>query len=170
MATFESIHAEAITGKLVMFDRLLFKGYLGLMDGTRFEWFLHSHYVLLKDFGDYVKRTTKAVKAHVMKIAEASGRSVVYLATAATANRGWSKEDIARQTAVRDGITEGLITVLSAVEPCQAFQVRWSPKLKRLAAVRCPRKCLHYYFYYIDRELGFMHVRLQSWWPFTIQI
>jgi len=33
MATFESVHGEAITGKLVMFDRLLFKGYLGFMGG-----------------------------------------------------------------------------------------------------------------------------------------
>lgn len=32
------------------------------------------------------------------------------------------------------------------------------------------RKCLHFYFYLIDPELGFMHVRLQSWFPFQIQI
>ena len=30
MATFESKHAEAIRGTLVMFDRMLFKGYLPL--------------------------------------------------------------------------------------------------------------------------------------------
>jgi hypothetical protein len=32
------------------------------------------------------------------------------------------------------------------------------------------RKCLHLYFYVIDRELGFIHIRLQTWFPFQIQI
>jgi hypothetical protein len=29
---------------------------------------------------------------------------------------------------------------------------------------------LHFYFYYLDAELGFMHIRLQSWFPFQIQV
>jgi len=36
--------------------------------------------------------------------------------------------------------------------------------------VREFRKCLHYYLYYVDKEFGFMHVRLQSWFPFEIQV
>lgn len=31
-------------------------------------------------------------------------------------------------------------------------------------------KCLHFYFYYLDAELGFIHIRLQSWFPFQIQV
>jgi hypothetical protein len=27
------------------------------------------------------------------------------------------------------------------------------------------RKCLHLYFYFIDRQFGLMHVRLQTWLP-----
>ena len=171
MATFDSVHGEAITGRLVMFDRLLFKGYLQFWGGGEsFERFLNSQHVLLKDFRAYVERTTKIVKEQVARVAEKAGRSVVYLPHAMTANRGRSKEDIARETAEREGINQGLVTVLSALEPCQSFDVQWDKKKKRLAAVRRPRKCLHYYFYFIDREFGFMHVRLQSWWPFPIQV
>jgi hypothetical protein len=36
--------------------------------------------------------------------------------------------------------------------------------------VRQRRKCLHFYLYLIDPEMGFMHVRIQSWFPFLIQI
>jgi hypothetical protein len=36
--------------------------------------------------------------------------------------------------------------------------------------INARRKCLCLYFYFIDRELGFMHLRLQSWFPFTIQV
>jgi hypothetical protein len=32
------------------------------------------------------------------------------------------------------------------------------------------RKCLHFYFYYLDREYGLMHIRLATWLPFGIQV
>ena len=36
----------------------------------------------------------------------------------------------------------------------------------------CPRKVPHrvLYYYFLDRDLGLMHVRLQTWAPFTCQI
>jgi hypothetical protein len=32
------------------------------------------------------------------------------------------------------------------------------------------KKCLHYYHYYLDQHFGLMHTRLQSWYPFHMQI
>ena len=32
------------------------------------------------------------------------------------------------------------------------------------------RKCLHLYYYYMDREFGLMHVRLATWLPFSIHV
>ena len=32
------------------------------------------------------------------------------------------------------------------------------------------RKCLHLYFYFIDRDFGLIHVRLQTWFPMQIQV
>jgi ribosome-binding ATPase len=54
--------------------------------------------------------------------------------------------------------------------PGNAFDVRGNHQTQRLQVVRRLRKCLHFYFYFLDPESGFMHVRLQSWLPFTIQI
>ena len=31
-------------------------------------------------------------------------------------------------------------------------------------------KCLHLYLYFIDPEFGFGHLRLQTWFPFTIHV
>jgi hypothetical protein len=47
-------------------------------------------------------------------------------------------------------------------------RVRGNHTTHRLEIVRRWRQCLHFYF--LDPELGFMHVRLQSWLPFTVQI
>jgi hypothetical protein len=32
------------------------------------------------------------------------------------------------------------------------------------------RKCLHLYFYFLDRQLGLIHVKLQTWFPFPLQV
>ena len=67
----------------------------------------------------------------------------------------------------QDRIKEGLICVLTAVENCGSYQVRGTRQshLLELRHERC--KCLHLYHYYQHPEFGFMHVRLQSWLPFT---
>ena len=31
-------------------------------------------------------------------------------------------------------------------------------------------RCLHLYFYWLHEQLGFLHIRLQTWFPFLIQI
>jgi len=62
---------------------------------------------------------------------------------------------MAREIAERSGITEGLVCVLSTLEPCWTFALRWDDA----SYVRpARRKCLFLFnFYLIDRELGLIH-------------
>jgi hypothetical protein len=80
------------------------------------------------------------------------------------------KDDLAKKIAARDGIQEGLVCVLSTLEMRPCFQVRGNHETHELEVVRRLRPCLHLYFYFIDPEFGFMHLRLQTWFPFQIQI
>jgi hypothetical protein len=36
--------------------------------------------------------------------------------------------------------------------------------------VSARRKCLFLYFYFIHRDFGLMHVKLQTWFPLQIQV
>lgn len=171
MEQFLSIHQEAITGALTMFDRIIFKGHLSrFYMGDTFRIFLSMQGVMLKDFGAYVAKTTEELKTAVKGIAEEAGRPYIYLDSAITKAKGQSKEEFARSIAARDGVTQGLICVLSTLEGCRSFGVRKNPKAHKLEVEPQRRKCLHFYFYYFDAEFGFMHIRLQSWFPFTIQV
>jgi len=60
--------------------------------------------------------------------------------------------------------------VFATVEPCSSFDVNKNATTHRLEVVGRRRKCLYVYFYRIDAELGFCHVRVQSWFPFEIQV
>lgn len=76
----------------------------------------------------------------------------------------------ARAVAQRDGITTGLIGIFGATESCFSYEVRPNGATRKLELVRRPRKCLHYYHYHLHPQFGLLHLRLQTWFPFNIQI
>jgi hypothetical protein len=166
MERFLNRHKDRIAGSISGFDRMRFQGTLRWMAHVEgMGKFLNSQGVLLKDFGRYVEKVSEEIKQYAFKIAEAKQRPVQYLASSSE-----SKEDIAMRIAERDGIKEGLIGILTCVEPCQSFDIEKDKKLKQLKLVSRWRKCLHLYFYWLDPEYGLMHLRLQTWAPFGIQV
>jgi len=67
-------------------------------------------------------------------------------------------------------VTEGLVCVLDCVEPCWSYHLDRNAEKKRLELRLGYAKCLHHYFYFLDPQWGFMHARLQTWFPFTIHV
>ncbi len=70
----------------------------------------------------------------------------------------------------RAGVQSGLICVLTCLEQCQTYSLRRRGEKKWPQLVPERRKCQFIYFYLQDPEFGFMHVRLQTWLPMTIQV
>jgi len=48
--------------------------------------------------------------------------------------------------------------------------VRGDRAAKRLRLTREERRCVFLYFYYVDRDFGLMHIRLQTWLPLPVQV
>jgi len=166
MKRFQERHRDRIIGTLSGFDRMLFRGTLrSITHVSGLQIFLYSQHVLMKDFGTYVLKLSERVVEHAKNLAQKAGRPYVYLPSSKD-----SKEELALEIAERDHVKQGLICVFACVEPCQSFDLRKDRDTKHLQLVSKERKCLHLYFYYLDREFGLMHVRLQSWLPFTIQV
>lgn len=171
MTKFTILHQEAILGVLSMFDRLIFKGHLlDFFPEGAFKRYLWRQRVLLVDFKEYVKKATAQVRAHLEGIAREAGRPSIYLKSASTHASEQSKEDVARKIAQEDGISEGLVCILSVLEMCTTFEVKKKKETGKLDVVSEPGKCLHYYLYYVDPEFGWMHIRIQTWFPFAIQV
>lgn len=166
MKRFLARHAEQVSGVLTGFDRLRFRGtirWLAYAKGMRA--FLSCAGVLLKDFKTYVQGVTDRVRDAAEELARRERRPLHYLSSSLL-----SKEELARHIAQRDGVEEGLICVLSAVEPCYSYEVHRSRASRLLELRGRPQKCLHYYFYLEDPRFGFMHVRLQTWFPMTVHV
>jgi hypothetical protein len=70
----------------------------------------------LKTFTLYTKATTARIADHCRALASAAGRPVISFDHVKTRGRsGFHKDDLAKSIAERDGITEGIVCLISAV-------------------------------------------------------
>jgi hypothetical protein len=166
MKTFIQRFGTNILGVLHGFDRIRFRGtrrfianVAGMMN------FLWQRQVLLKDFKAFAGNVTAQVRQAAEQVAVKQGRPVEYLHNSAMDKEAW-----AREVAQRDGIQQGLIGVLKAVECCWSYEVGPNRAKQKLELRGKPSRCLHYYHYFMDREVGLVYVRLQTWFPFTVHV
>jgi hypothetical protein len=166
MGSFLDKFRQVVRGVVSGLDRVFFRGALQTIsyrDGL--ECYLRSKRILYKDLAAHCLGLTERLKEASLRQAKELGREIRYL------NAGTHcKEDIAREIAARDHIKQGLICVLSSIDPCMSVQVSGNHRTKRLEANFRPRKCLHFYHYQIHPIFGFMHARIQTWFPFTMYV
>jgi hypothetical protein len=171
MQQFINKYCDQISGVVSGFDRLVFRGSLrGLNYGywdqnlhaavaLGMEQYLWHNQILFKDYLDHVKRVSQEVKQDSVKIFQQQARPVLYLRDAAV-----DKDQIARQIAEEKGVEQGLVCAISTVEPSLSFEHRGTHMVRRV------RPCQVIYHYQIDPQVGWMYARLQTWFPFHIQV
>jgi hypothetical protein len=166
MKSFMQRHASRVMGVLNGFDRLRFRGTLRwLCYGAGMGRYLSAMGVPLTQFKEYMQDVTARIRSSIEGVAQAAGRPMEYLAKPSI-----SKEAYARAIAKRDGIREGLIAVLHAVEPCYSFRIGRDAATGYIEVESALRKCTHYYAYWMDTEWGFCHARMQSWFPLSVHV
>jgi hypothetical protein len=164
MDTLIAKHLDAVTGSLSGFDRLVFRGTLRPLSSVGgMQSYLWAAKVLLKDFGEHAKPLTKRLQGASEELAAKASRPFLYLPSSAP-----SKEEQARRIAHEDGIQEGLVCMLRAVAPCTCYDIVRNREAKRLELEIRPRQCLHLSHDPVHPGFGFMHARIQTWFPCSV--
>ena len=91
--------------------------------------FLWSLGVPMSGYAAYVKRATEELVAHAEGMASEAGRPFLYVYGPAASKAGQPKDDLARQIAERDGITEGV--GVRAASGGAVHHLRVAPPLRR---------------------------------------
>ena len=165
MNDFIARYQNELSGSLSGFDRLVLYGTLWRNRLSGMKGYLWAHKLGAKDFGQHAEQVSKRVKEAALATMLAANRPVQYL------NSGKDdKQKIALQIAARDGVTQGPICALTAVELCSSYAIRLDPSTQKPRLQIAPRKCLFVYQYWMHPVFGFMSVRLQTWFPFPIHV
>jgi hypothetical protein len=163
---FLSRFGSLVSGVLSGFDRLVLRGYLRrLCYPQGLEGFLAFRGICRKDFGDHAEAWTQLVQESSLEPIIAQGVHFEHL-TSNSVDKG----AIAQRILQENGNVTGPVCVLTVVEPCTIWNAHRSRDLKRIVFDRRQGRCKHIYFYINHEDFGLIHVRLQTWLPYEIQV
>jgi hypothetical protein len=166
MSEFTSKHEQNVIGTLSGWDRIVFRGTYRMLSFTSgMMQYLWRASVLLKDFGAHAEAMTATILKASLEAAERFERPVRYLPSSASC-----KEDIAQEILRTSPVDSGLVCVLKCVEPCMSYEIYRNRAEKKLELRPKARKCMHLYHYLLDPQFGLMHARIQTWFPFSVQV
>jgi hypothetical protein len=154
-----------VSGVLKGFDRLVFRGKLReLYHDNGMGTLLGLNGIACKDYKIYAASIkAKLLAASLLDHAKELGRYQW------VSSNDVAKEDIAREIAAKHQVKQGLVCVLQCLEPCWTFDRFMTPE--GFWDIRGGvGKGSHLYHYYIHPQFGWMYVRLQTWFPFDIQV
>lgn len=156
--------ASLIAWVLSCFDRVIFRGHLPISLSSEFEKFVdYDLNIRRHDFlKEYAPRWSERIVEHAKQVAGLQGRIFEY-------QQGKVDKDAwAKQQLHQGAITEGLIGILCVQEACPTFKLVPAEGRPCFRSRAVPQRVLYYYF--LDKDLGLMHVRLQTWAPYTCQV
>lgn len=153
----------SIIAVLGCFDRLIFKGYLPFGGDEHLNRYVDQTLKIpRKDFLPQVQTMSQQLVDHAQRMAEEAGAPYQYL------QGKHSKEQLVQKIARERRHPEGLLAVLCCQENCRTVKLRYGKDKPRLEFAYRPQRVLYYYF--LDPEFGLLHVRIQTWFPFTMQV
>lgn len=160
---FVAAFAKGIVAVLSCFDRVIFKGYLPFGGDDHLNaWVDYGLKMKRKEFLPFLERHSQTLVDHAKTLAERAGRPYEY-------RQGkFKKEQFIQELIRTDQLTEGMVAVLCVQETCRSVALKYGKGRPRLSFKRRPQRVL--YYYHLDREFGLMYVRLETWFPYTVQV
>ena len=153
-------------GVLNCYDRIVVAGHLQPLSYAKgMTKYLYSKQIRIFDYTDFALPLRDLVRENAVTVAQAHGVEIEFV----TKSRQMRKEERIYQILEQRGDHPGLVHILSAMEACTAY-IPWHNKQTHKTYVKTTQnKCLHYYFYFIDEELGLCYLRVPTWSPFRLQ-
>ena len=159
-------HADEIAGVRSCFDRILVQGTLPtLCYAEGMTAYLYRERIRIFDYARFAQPLGEQLKQNAERWASENGLTVEFIRKA-----NFRKEDEVRARLEKRGTHPGLVCIFSALERCSTYQPWHDKKTGKTYLRPHDGKCLHYYFYFIDEDLGLVFVRVPTWCPFRLQI
>ena len=159
-------YQEKISGVLSCYDRVIVTGTIpGICFADGMTSYLYSKGISIFDYPKFAEPYKNKLRENAEKLAKENGIAIEFVK-----NSKARKEDIVRKAIEKNGKKEGLLHILSAMEMCPTYQPWHDKQTGKTFLKGATSKCLHYYFYFQDEELGYGYIRVPTWCPFRLQI
>lgn len=159
-------YAEQISAVLTCYDRIVIQGVVpSWCCSESITHYFYAYDMKIFDFANFSQPLTQRIRENAEQIARDNGIEIEFIRK----TKAFRKDDRISEIISTSGKTEGLVHIFSAMESCNTFKP-WHDKQTGKTFLKPDQgKCLHYYFYFIDKELGLCYLRVPTWCPFRLQ-
>jgi len=153
-------------GVLNCYDRVIISGNVHpLCYAKGMTGYLYANNIRIFAFPEFAQGLRDDIRSNAEAIAKEHGLQIEFIRR----GNSFRKEDRIREILESRGDHPGLVHIFSAMERCTAYYP-WHDKQTHKTFVKSRQgKCLHYYFYFIDEDLGLCYLRVSTWCPFRLQ-
>lgn len=151
---------------LSCYDRLIISGTIPEISFSQgMTSYMYKKGVKIFDYPKFAEPFKEAIRANAEQIAEEHGVEIEFVRKS-----GVRKESIISDKIKKRGDHPGIVHIISAMETCNTYKP-WHDKTTGKTFLKPDTsKCLHYYFYFIDEQVGLGYVRVPTWCPFRLQV
>lgn len=159
-------YANQISAVLTCYDRMVIQGVVpNWCCGESITHYFYANDIRIFDYAKFSQPLTQKIRDNAERIARDNGIEIEFIRKV----KAFRKDDRISEIIKTSGKTEGLVHIFSAMEQCNSFKP-WHDKTTGKTFLKPDGgKCLHYYFYFIDKELGLCYLRVPTWCPFRLQ-
>jgi hypothetical protein len=159
-------YQDQIAGILSCYDRIIIQGtvpgwcYAGGMTD-----YFYKHHIRIFDYPSWAQPLRETLRQNMEQLAVDSAIEIEFVRS----RKSFRKEDRVQELLQNRGDHPGVVCILSAMEPCGSYKPWHNKKTHKTYLKPDDGKCLHYYVYFIDEDLGLCSLRVPTWAPFRLQ-
>src|SRR5712692_8030621 len=159
-------HKDEIAGVLSCYDRIIIQGTVpGWCYASGMTEYFYKQQIRIFDYPRWAEPLRDALRENMERIAAEHGIEIEFVRS----RKSFRKEDRVKAVLEKRGEHPGVVCILSAMEPCGSYKPWHDKKTHKTYLKPDDGKCLHYYVYWIDQDLGLCYVRVPTWCPFRLQ-
>ena len=159
-------YSKEITGILSCYDRVVVQGTVpGFCYALGMTHYLNYNNIRIFDYPRFAEPLREELRNNAERIAKENNLEIEFIR-----KKNLRKESRIQSILKERGNQPGLVHIFSAMEACPSYKPWHNKETHHTYLKPTQGKCLHYYFYFIDEELGLCYVRVPTWCPFRLQI
>jgi hypothetical protein len=158
-------YANELDGMVSCYDRIVITGSLQpVCYAGGMTHYLYKQGIRIFDYAKFAEPLRERIRGNTEGLAEANGIEIEFIR-----KKDFRKESRVQEILKERGEQPGLVHIFGAMEGCSSYRP-WHDKTTSKTFLKPDSsKCMTYYFYFIDEQLGLCYLRIPTWCPFRLQ-
>ena len=158
-------YCDDLDGVVSCYDRVVITGNIQpFCYAQGMTQYLYQQGIRIFDYAKFAESLRERIRENAEELAQTNGVEIEFIR-----KKDFRKENRIQQILTRRGDQPGLVHIFGCMGFCSSYRP-WHNKVTGKTYLKSDRsKCMTYYFYFMDEQLGLCYLRVPTWCPFRLQ-